>query len=156
MASLYDINKAILEFEFEVNEDGEILNADALDALEIERDEKIENIALYIKNLLSDAEQFKAEKEAFAEREKAAKTHAERLKRYLADALQGEKFETTRAKISWRRSTQLEIADGAKIPAVFYNQVDPVLDKTRLKAAVKSGTEFDGVSLVEKQNIQIK
>ena len=36
-------------------ETGEILDSDRLDQLEMERDTKIENIALYIKNLTADA-----------------------------------------------------------------------------------------------------
>lgn len=157
MATLYEINKALLDFDFQVDEEtGEIINAEELDALEMARDEKIENIALYIKNLLSDADQFKAEKKAFAEREEAARNHAERLKKYLAYTLNGEKFETAKTRISWRKSTQMEIADNAKIPAIFYLQPEPVLNKVKLRDAVKGGAEFDGVSLVEKQNIQIK
>ena len=52
-------------------ETGEILDSDRLDQLEMERDTKIENIALYIKNLTADAEALKAEKQSFAERQKA-------------------------------------------------------------------------------------
>ena len=72
-------------------ETGEILDSDRLDQLEMERDTKIENIALYIKNLTADAEALKAEKQSFAERQKAAENKAELLKKYLATYLAGQK-----------------------------------------------------------------
>ena len=65
-------------------ETGEILDSDRLDQLEMERDTKIENIALYIKNLTADAEALKAEKQSFAERQKAAENKVESLKKYLS------------------------------------------------------------------------
>ena len=50
MATLYEINEKLLNFEFEIDEEtGEILNAGELDNLELARDEKIENLCLYIK-----------------------------------------------------------------------------------------------------------
>ena len=77
-------------------ETGEILDSDRLDQLEMERDTKIENIALYIKNLTADAEALKAEKQSFAERQKAAENKVESLKKYLATYLAGQKFSTPR------------------------------------------------------------
>ena len=74
MAKLYEIDAAILEcFDLET---GEILDCERLEALQIERDEKIEKVALWYKNLLSNAEQYKAEKEVFDEREKKARKKA--------------------------------------------------------------------------------
>ena len=49
--NLFELNQALMDFELEIDEEtGEILNADALDSLELERDTKIENIALYQSN----------------------------------------------------------------------------------------------------------
>ena len=61
-------------------ETGEIFDSKKMDQLEMERDTKIENIALYIKNLTADAEALKTEKQSFAERQKAAENKAESLK----------------------------------------------------------------------------
>lgn len=54
-------------------ESGEIIDLEAIAALEMERDKKIENLGCWYKNLLADAEALKAQKNAFAEREKAIK-----------------------------------------------------------------------------------
>ena len=45
--TLFEIDKAILDFEFDIDEEtGEILNANALDELHMARDAKIEGIGL--------------------------------------------------------------------------------------------------------------
>ena len=88
--NLYQINA---EIENCIDtETGEILDVEALNNLALERDTKIENLACWYKNLMADAEALKAEKNAFAEREKAAKNKAESIKRYLSSVLQGETF----------------------------------------------------------------
>ena len=75
---------------------------------------------------------------------------------YLTTALAGEKFETTKVRLSFRKSESLEISEGADIPAEYLKQKDPDIDKVELKKAVKAGLVLDGVQLVEKQNLQIK
>ena len=154
MANLYEIGKVILEcINFET---GEIDDVEKLEALDIERSKKIENTALYIKNKLSEAAAYKAEKDSFAQREKAAKNEAERLKRYLDSSLQGEKFQSTKAVISYRKSVVVECEDIEKVDKLFLRFEDPKLDKSAVKDAIKGGQEVAGCSLVEKQNIQIK
>lgn len=153
MSSLYEIEQALLEAVDQ--ETGEI-NSEVFDQLMMERKQKIEGIALWIKNLKADAAAFKAEKEAFADRQKAAENKAASLMQYLTTALAGEKFETTKVRLSFRKSESLEISEGAAIPAEYLKQKEPDIDKVELKKAVKAGLVLDGVQLVEKQNLQIK
>ena len=102
MASLYEIDQAIMEcIDWE---SGEILDSARLDALQMERQDKVESVALWIKNLSADALAYKAEKDAFAEREKKALKKVEDLKAWLAGALGGEKFSTWRCAVSFRKS----------------------------------------------------
>ena len=82
-------------------ESGEIIDLEAIAALEMERDKKIENLGCWYKNLLADAEALKAQKNAFAEREKAAKAKAESLKGFLGRYLNGKKFETAKVAMSF-------------------------------------------------------
>ena len=58
--NLYEIDNAILECVD--METGEIIDMDKLSGLQMVRDQKIENIGCWIKNLLSDAEALKSEK----------------------------------------------------------------------------------------------
>ena len=157
MANLYELTYALETFDFEIDEEtGEILNADELEAIELERDEKIENIALWIKNLASDAEAYKREKDNFAKKEQTAKKKIDSLKSYLTMCLAGEKFKTDRVQISWRKSEAVEILDPAKIPEGWLVPQEPKVDKAGIKAALKDGEEIPGVTLKENNSIQIK
>lgn len=155
MASLYEIDQAILAcVDLET---GEIIDQDQLDNLMMERSEKIESVALWVKNLESDAVAYKAEKEAFAQREKQASEKAKRLKEWLARVCEGEKFSTAKCAISFRRSESVEIADGANIPDEYIRvktTIEP--DKTAIKAALKDGVEIDGCQIATKLNTNIK
>lgn len=157
MATLYELTAALAAFDFEIDEEtGEILNADELDELEIERDEKVENLALWIKNLASDAEAYKREKDSFAKKEQAAKKKIESLKNYLTLNLSGEKFKTDRVTISWRKSETVEVTDPGKVPEGWFIPQEPKLDKAGLKSALKDGEQIPGVELKENNNIQIR
>lgn len=156
MANLYELERALAEFELEIDEEtGEILNADELDALQMERDIKIENIALWIKNLKADAEAYKKEKESFYQKERVAKNKAERLKNYLEYVLDGERFKTDRVTISYRKSAAVEISDPGAIPGE-YMRVKTEPDKAKIKDELKGGNKIPGAALLEKVSIQIK
>lgn len=155
MSSLYDIDSRILNLTDK--ETGEILDEQAFEALQMERNEKLENIALWVKNLLSEAEALKAEEKAFAERRKSAENKAESLKRYLDSALKGHKFSTTKVAISYRKSTSVDVPDVEKLPEAYRKTVTTVsADKTAISAALKAGELVDGATLVEKNNLSIK
>lgn len=139
-------------------ESGEIIDLEAIAALEMERDKKIENLGCWYKNLLADAEALKAQKNAFAEREKAAKAKAESLKGFLGCYLNGKKFETAKVAMSFRKSEAVEfdakcIGD---VPEEFLKFKDPELDKVAVKKAIKAGETVPGCELVARQNLQIK
>ena len=154
--TLYELDARIRDFDFEVDEEtGEILNAAELDDLEMERDTKIENIALWIKNLAADIEAYKREKESFYQKEKVAKNKLDSLKGYLTGYLHGDKFKSDRVNISYRKSESVEIANGFNDERFMIEQ-EPKIDKVAIKKALKDGEEIPGVMLIEKQNIQIK
>lgn len=162
MATLYEINDAYIDaFNRAVDpETGEIMDEDAwaeFEQLTLDRDTKIENTALFIKNLRSDAEAYKAEKDSFAKKQKAAENTAENLKKYLQRILNGEKFKSTRVSVSHRKSEVVEISIPViDLPEEYLRYKDPEPDKTALKEALKAGAVIDGVELIEKQNLLIK
>lgn len=154
MANLYEISQAMLDCIDP--ESGEVIDCEKLNELSMQYDEKIEGIGLWIKNLLSDMEAYKKEKEAFAEREKAAKSKAESLKKYLLSALDGQKFSTAKVAISFRQSEAVTIAEGAHVPDEYIRRkVTEEPDKTALKKALKSGESIPGVTLEKTQSVQI-
>lgn len=155
MANLYQIDQAILGcIDLET---GEIIDPELLDALQMERQQKIENVALWIKNLAADAVAYKAEKEAFAEREKAATKKLESLKNWLTQALEGQKFTTGRCAVTFRKSEAVEIVSEEAIPQEYLTEkITYSPNKTAIKEAIKAGGSIAGCMLVEKYNPTIK
>lgn len=158
---LYEIDNAILEcIDFET---GEIIDIDKLNDLRMERDAKIENVALWIKDLKAEAEAIKAEKLALAERQKVTENKAENLKKWLAYALQGDKFKTARCSVSFRNTESVEITPeglenlmrGGNDELLTYK--DPEPNKKAIKDAIKNdGLNVQGVQLVQNVSTIIK
>lgn len=152
--NLYEIDNEILGCVDA--ETGEIFDIDKFEELELTRDTKIESICLWIKNLKAEAEALKAEKDAFAARQKSAENKMESLKRYISGYLDGTPFKNAKVQVSFRKSEAVEIMEGAIIPDEYLRFKEPEVNKTELKKALKSGIVLEGVSIVENQNIQIK
>lgn len=157
---LYEIDNAILEcIDLET---GEIIDVDKLNELQLERETKIENVALWIKDLKAEAEAIKAEKLALAERQRVAENKAESLKRWLAFALNKEKFSTARCSVSFRNTESVEVTDeglenlmrGGNDELLTYDKPKP--NKTAIKQAIKDGLNVQGVQLVQNTSTIIK
>lgn len=170
MGNLYEIINEIemlLESDLSVEENiidnntGKIVSVGArLDKLEIDQKTKFENLALYIKNITADAEAIRNEEKTLADRRRVLENQAERLKAYLTMNLQMagfEKFETPRCKMSFRKSTSVEIDENANIPKDYVTiKVTETPNKKMITDAIKEGELIDGCRLVEKYNLQIK
>ena len=151
--NIYDINRKI---ESCVSEEGEVIDEEMLSALLMAKKEKIENVACWIKNLTAEAEAIKAEKEKLAKRQKQAEAKEESLKKWLAFALEGEKFTTARVAISYRKSVSVQVDESLLDKKYMKEKVTYTPDKTALKKALQAGENIEGAYLEEKQNIQIK
>jgi hypothetical protein len=138
------------------SETGEVLDSDKLSALQLEKDEKIENLALWVKNLEAEATALKAEKMAFAERQAKTEKLIASLKETLVRELNGSKFNTTKVQVSFRKSEKVEVEDVFKLPddLVVYKMPEP--NKTEIKKLLKAGQEITGCKLINNNNIQIK
>lgn len=154
--NLYEIDNEILDC-LDV-ETGEIIDPERLSELQIARDEKIEGVALWIKNLNAEIAAYKAEKDTFAEREKKAKDKVESLKKWISEALNGNKYISNKVAVTFRNSESVEITDVESIPKDYMRTkttVEP--DKIAIKDAIKnSNLTIPGAEIVVKQNIQIK
>lgn len=151
--NIYEIDKSILAL---VNEDGEIEDYEKFAELQMERETKIENVALWLKNLTAEAIALKQEELNLACRRHIAEAKIERLKKYLAYALDGNKFETSKVAVSWRKSEKVEV-DEEQIPAEWCDIIEQYKPrKAEIKAALKEGKSIAGCRLIENNNIQIK
>lgn len=154
MANLYEINNAILScLDYET---GEIIDIERLSELTLERDEKIENIALWIKNLKADIEAYKAEAEAFTARRKTAESKVESLTRYLSEFLDGQPYKTAKAQISFRSTTAVKVDENAELPSEYCRVVTKTEpDKKAIKTALESGIEIDGCELIKSRSLSV-
>lgn len=151
---LYEIDEAILNcIDIET---GEVIDTEQLDKLTMEREAKLENVACWIKELKAEAEALKAEKMAFAKRQQVAENKMESLKKYLAYALDGQAFKTTRASVTFRKSQSVEVADIWKLDENYLRYKEPEADKTAIKEALKAGQTVAGATLVENTSVIIK
>lgn len=158
--SIYDIDSAIVSLIDE--ETGEVSDEEAFDALQMERDKKVENIGLYYKDLLAESKAIKDEEANLAARRKSVENKAERLKHLLEYALNGDKFNSPRLKVSYRKSSTVELAEGFTEWAeenaddlLTYSEPKP--NKTLIKAAIKDGRVPDNLAVIEThENIAIK
>ena len=156
--NLYEIKQ---EFEKAIEEcvdmeTGEIINPTRIDELNMVLTDKRENVALYIKNLVADSKAIDEEVKNLTARKKSINNKVDWLKQYLANDLQGSKFETAKVVVSFRKSKSVDIQPNANIPDEFLIIQEPKPDKTALKKAIQSGAVINGVSIVEKSNISIK
>lgn len=163
MAKLYELDQRINELIANSidPETGEVSDGfiEKLDALNMERNEKIDNIMRLYKNLISDAAGWEAEEKRLSELKKSAKNRAESLKNYLSRYMEAgvEKFTSEHGKIGWRKSEKVVVQDVDTLPEEFKKvKVEVKADLISLKNALKEDRKIDGVSLEEHQNIQIK
>lgn len=163
MAALYEIQKEILacfrEGDAVVNGDtGEVFDADYLTNLEMDKVQKVENIACFIKDLESDAVAIEAEESALSARRKVLRRKADQLRAYLEATIPGEKIDTARCSVRWRRAKSVEVSADPKTLPDEYVRIKFSFEpkKADIKAALSAGASIPGCALVERQSVQIK
>ena len=159
---LYEIDQEITDAWLSAvdPETGEIIDEEAkmaLDALEMEKEQKVENILLWAKDLRAKSGAIKAEAKNMTARANEKDDLADKLEEYAAKALAGEKFETTRVKVTWRKSQVVEYTGQVEdLPKECIRQKLPEVDKAELKKLLKAGAEIPDARLVTRNNMQIK
>ena len=160
--SLYNIDAAIMALVDP--ETGEIMNYETFAALQMEREQKIENMALWHKNLTAEAAAIRAEEINLAARRKDIEAKAEKLKEYLHEALGGDPFKTPRVVCSFRKSQKVEIPDEAEFIRImqenqhfeFLSYKPPTVNRTAITQAIKAGQTVEGAELVKTVSMTIK
>lgn len=154
---MYELNDAIRNFEFEIDEEtGEILNADELEKLEIEREEKLENLACWFKELNAESEAILNESKVLKSRAERVSKQADRVKSYIALQLNGEELKSNRVVVTWKKSESTEITDITQIPEQYIKtKIETTADKTAIKKAIKAGEYIKGARIINNNNMSI-
>ena len=146
-------------------ETGEILDTEKLDALQMEREAKLEGVALWIKDMKADAAAVKEEADKLTARKKALENKMEGLKAWLLMALNGEKLNTPRCKVYQTHNQRVVIDDEKALVDMFMASPfrekflrikDPEIDKNALKDSMKQGYEYEFAHLEETESVVIK
>lgn len=157
---LFEIDDEIrgLLDNLEVDDDGCITPEDMkkLSELNEEREKKLENVTLYYKELVREAEDLKAEANILEKRAKQAEKQAEGLKMYLSLALGGEAFKTARVAVTFRKSSKVIIDENLLSEKYFKENISYTPDKDRIKKLLNLGESISGAYIRETNNIQIK
>lgn len=168
--SLWMLNKEIEALDFATEdgmyihpETGELMTFEqALDALKMERSEKMENIALWVKNLTAEAAAIKAEEDSLTKRRKAAEAKCASLKGYLMAAMvredgTAESFRTARCTVSVRMNKSSVVCDEEILPAEYKTVTTTEKpNKTLLYELLKSGEIIPGAHLETSRSVMIK
>ena len=157
--NIYEIDNAM--FSLIDEETGEIKDYEAFEELQMQKEEKIENTALWYKNLVAESKAIREEEKALAERRKSLENKAENLKNFINRTLDGNKFSTSKVAISYRKSTAVEV-DDEFIDYAMKNKNDlltfkrPEPNKTVIKGMLQGGFDIPHAELVERNNMSIK
>ena len=137
--------------------------SDTLEAIKGTLEDKADNVACVIKNLLAEIEAMKVEEDRLKERREQKERRAKSMKAYLTDTLLHagiNKIESARNKITFRKSESVVIDDESAFvacaPSSLLTYKDPSPNRTAIKEALKNGEEVFHVHIETKQNIQIK
>lgn len=164
--TLYEIDSRLRELmENSIDpETGEfIADPEEWENLQIAKDEKIENSALYAKNLRSEIEAIKAEEASLAKRRKSKERKADWLENNIKFSLQGQPFETARCSIKFRTNQESvkytseadAMAWATEYAQDLINFGKPMLSKSGIKARLQAGEDIPGAELVRTVSMKI-
>ena len=169
--TLYDIDAQIAALDGAAEDDmlideetGELISvAQALDALRMEREAKLENVACWVKNLSAEADAIRAEENRLVKRRKAAETKAANLKSWMLAAMTREdgttdKLKTGRVMVSVKRNPPSTVVDDEALLPWAYKTVKQIViqDKAAIKSAILAGDEVPGAHLEYGRSVSIK
>lgn len=168
--TLYDIDAQIAALDGAAEDDmlideetGELVSvAQALDALRMEREAKLENVACWVKNLSAEADAIREEEIRLVKRRKTAETKAANLKAWLLAAMTREdgttdKIKTGRVMVSVKRNPPSTVVDDALLPSTYkVAKITYQANKDLIKRELLAGGEVPGAHLEYGRSVIIK
>ena len=168
--TLYDIDAQIAALDGAAEDDmlidaetGELISvSQALDALRMEREAKLENVACWVKNLSAEADAIREEENRLIKRRKAAETKAANLKSWLLAALTREdgttdKLKTGRVMVSVKRNPPSTVVNDLLLPSTYkVAKITYQPNKEMIKRELLAGGEVPGAHLEYGRSVIIK
>ena len=168
--TLYDIDAQIAALDGAAEDDmlidaetGELISvSQALDALRMEREAKLENVACWVKNLCAEADAIREEENRLIKRRKAAETKAANLKAWLLAAMTREdgttdKLKTGRVVVSVKRNPPSTVVDDDLLPSTYkVAKITYQANKELIKRELLAGGDVPGAHLEYGRSVVIK
>ena len=131
----------------------------AFNGVEMEFNEKVEEVYKHYKEIDLLAKNAKEEKQRIEAIQKNYESRKQRIRNLIYAAMANseiKKVETPILKLTMTKPipSSLKIDDGAKIPDEFFIAPEPKLDLSGLKEAVKNGLQIEGVELISKPQLR--
>jgi len=155
--TLREIDASIMELFDE--ETGNLLEGaeDAYSQLQVERNEKIRNTALYYKNVQAELDVIAWEQKRLQARKKGLENKSRGLYYLLGQALQGQNFHDPLVDVRYKKNPpRVEVHDEAAViewcresgnlDCIKFSQ--PEISKGDIKRLLRSGVDVPGVELV--------
>lgn len=162
MNTLYELTNEYLQL-LEMAEDPDVNEEtlkDTMDAIGGEIEYKADCYAKVMKTLDGDIASLDAEIKRLTSRKQTIKNNVDRIKNALEMAMRAcdkPKFKTTLFSFNIQKNpARVVIAENAIIPEEYFDQPDPVLNKTRIKEALKAGIVIDGATMEQSESLRIR
>lgn len=158
---LYEIDQGIRTlWDKIIEQDGELSEEDiqALESLELAKDEKIKGYGVVIRETIADITRLNEEMARLKKIERTMNNKVEWLTSRLSNFMQEHKineYKSLEVNIGFRTSRSLYIEDGAKL-AKKWLKVETKPDRQAIKDFINAGGKVKGCQIVENNKIQIK
>ena len=127
------------------------------EGLKIERDKKIENIALWVLEDEAMAKSIKEQENKLKERREILEQRVEKRKEFLRYIAEGKKLKTDRVTVSYRKSDAVKIVNEEIIPPEFKAvKTSYSVCKDEIKKALKAGQAVNGAELESRISTIVK
>lgn len=164
--TLYEIDASLAAIMDQVDpETGEwIGDAQAWEDLNQERDTKIENTVLFVKELRGDIAKFKVEIETLQKRMRVLVNKEAWLLENLKRSLDGQKFETPKCVVRFKANPEsvnytdekAAIAWAVENAQECIRFAPPELSKSEIKKKLQNGVAVPGAELTRSQRMEVK
>jgi predicted nuclease with TOPRIM domain len=133
---------------------------DTLQAIEEALEDKVENMAKFIRCLEADAKAIKEEEQRLADRRKSLENRISSVKEYLQNQLEVaglDKVKRPTVTVSLQLNPpSVEVIDESVIPSTYMLPQPSKIDKKAILTALKDGLIIEGCNLKQGKGLRIK
>lgn len=159
---LYEYNKAFEEALAHCidGETGEITDFSIIKELELDKEQKVENSALYYLGMLAEINAYKEQEEKFKKKRILIEKQAKWFLNYIKENIDKD-YDFKTVRLSFKSSEETVITDKEAFEKYCKRHkelctIEYKPNKTAIKEAIASGLKVKGAEIVKKKNLQIK